>query len=388
MSIRSGPQALAAVALALTAVACSLTGTPTAAPVPSTEAPPEAATPTAMVISTPAAEPLVVTHDGSSFQIYGLDGSLRESRPAEGLSYARPNTAQVIGAAIYYVAGGGGVPGEIVRRVTAGETVDLEFTRSEAPSGLAFAVSADGGRIAWSQTNWASGPPFSQLWMAGIDGSNPVLVAQTDAADDIAEFFVLEPVLWLDDGDLVYAWQVSGIGGYILYFGWSSLYRYEAAGAVTTPLAGVEPDVTAPCWTDVTPDGGFALGACGDAHAIVERDTASGLETVFPPLPEQGQAGAAEYAPSPGRLAYGIARGDPDNEAGQLVLVGGPGVGPTPLAAVAPGAFSRIEWIDEARLVADYWLGEGPAQSSVDLIGIDGSRRPIGPGSLIGLMTP
>jgi hypothetical protein len=90
--------------------------------------------------------------------------------------------------------------------------------------------------------------------------------------------------------------------------------------------------------------------------------------TVIPLLPEQGQAGAAEFSPSPGRLAYGIARSDPENEAGQLVLIAGPGEAPAPLAAVAPGAFARIEWIDEARLVADYWIGEGPAQSSVDLI--------------------
>jgi hypothetical protein len=380
-------------ALVLITLACNLGGSPAPAEVvptiaptsaPPTAAPEAIATPT-QVPSVPAAEPLVVAHQGSEFRIYTLDGSLAETRPAEGLSYARPNTAQVVGDAIYYVAGGGYEPSEVVRRVAADGSTDLDFTRTSEP-GLAFAVSSDGAQIAWSHTSWASGPPFSQLWTAGIDGSHPTLVVQTDTEDGIEEFFVLEPVMWLDDGDLVYAWQVSGIGGYILFFGWSSLYRYDMATATSTPLAGLAPNVTAPCWTDVTSDGSYALGACGEGRAVVERNAASGVETVFPVLPDQGQAGAAVYSPAPGRLAYAIARGDPDNEAGQIVLIAAPGQAPTVLAAVSLGAFDRIEWVDETRLVASYWEGAGPAEGFVDRIELDGSRSPVGPGRLVGLM--
>jgi hypothetical protein len=178
---------------------------------------------------------------------------------------------------------------------------------------------------------------------------------------------------------------VTGIGGYILFFGWSSLYRYDAA-AGTTPLAGLAPNVTAPCWSDVSPDGSFALGACGEARAVVERDVNSGAITVFPPLPDQGQAGAAAYSPQPGRLAYGIARSNPDDEFGQLVLVDGSGVPPTAVASQDLGAFSWIEWIDADRMAVSYWQDAGFAASFVDLIGLDGSRTPIGEGQLIGLM--
>jgi hypothetical protein len=374
---------LAGLALALLACNLGQPAAPTAAIL--TSVPSEPAAPTPLPTAAPATETLVVTHVEPEFRLYAVDGTLVEARPAEGMSYPRPNTAQVVGDAIYYVASPGAMVGAVVRRVASDGIVDLEFTRSDEP-GLAFAVSDDGSRIAWSHTSYLSGPPFSQLWTAAIDGSGATLVTQTETDDDIEEYFVLEPVEWLDDGDLVYAWQVTGIGGYILFFGWSSLYRYDVDAAATTPLVGVAPNVTAPCWSDVTRDGAFALGACGDDRAVVERAAATGSETVFPVLPEQGQAGAAVYAPQPGTLAYAIARSNPDDEAGQIVLVAGVGAPPAPIASQAPGAFGRLMWIDESRLAASYWLGLGPAESFVDLVGLDGSRIPLAAGELIGLM--
>lgn len=372
--------------LGLAALACRLGGTPIATSLPSIAPPLEAATPTAAPVDTPAAEPLVVTHTDSEFRIYALDGTHVETRSAEGLSWARPNTAQVVGQDIYFVAEGAGQGSAVVRRVTSSEMIDLEFTRSKDPSEtVSFTIAADQSRIAWAHTSWAGGPPFSQLWIAGIDGSAPLLVTQTDTADDIAEFFVLEPVRWLEDGDLVFAWQVSGIGGYILFFGWSSLFRYDVATGAITPLVGMAPDVTAPCWSDLTDDGVEAVGACGESRAVVERNTATGVETALPVLPDQGQAGAAAYAPQNGRLAYAIARGDPDDEAGQLVLVPSRGEGPTVIASQAPGAFETLRWIDQERMVAGYWQGDA---TFVDAVAVDGSRRTVGPGRLVGLMRP
>ena len=83
-------------------------GAPTAE-IPGGEAPPPAA-------DVPPPEPLVVTHQGDVFQVYALDGGLRETRPAAGLDYARPNTAQVVGESIYYVDSSGSSLGGVVRR--------------------------------------------------------------------------------------------------------------------------------------------------------------------------------------------------------------------------------------------------------------------------------
>ena len=372
-------------AVVVAGLACNLGGTPSALPTPSTSGPAGAATPMAPTPVTPPEQPLIVTHLDPEFRIYTLDGDLVETRSAEGLSFSRPNTAHVVGDAVYYVAGGGVESGEVVRRVTSTESVDLAFTRSSEPTGLAFRVSQDGSHIAYSQTNWAAGPPFSQLWIAGIDGSSPTLVTQTDTQDDIPEYFVLEPVEWLDDGDLVFAWQVTGIGGYILFFGWSGLYRYDIGGGAVTPVAAVDAEFPSPCWSDVNGDGTFAVGACGGPAQILERSTATGSESLIPLLPEQGQAGAAAYAPSGDRFAYAIARSNPDDEAGQLVLLPGRGEGPAVIASHAPGAFDAILWLDEDRMAVGYWQGDA---SFVDLVTTVGARTPLGQGSLIGLMQP
>jgi len=94
-------------------------------------------------------------------------------------------------------------------------------------------------------------------------------------------------------------------------------------------------------------------------------------------------AGAASYAPLGTRMAYAIARGDPEDEAGQLVLVAARGEGPSLIASHAPGAFDDIQWIDEERMAVGYWDGEA---TFVDVVAVDGSRSAVGQGRLIGLM--
>ena len=178
-----------------------------------------------------------------------------------------------------------------MRRVTAEGVEDLEFTRSQDIGSLCFAVTDDGSRIAWAGTTWTADGPKSQLWMADITGANQVLVAETRADDEISEWFVLEPVEWLEDGDLVYAWQVTGIGGYILFFGWSSLYRYAPSTGSTTPIAPATGEVGAPCWSDMTSDGAFAIGACAPSAGVEELEAATGLATQLPMFPNKDKPG-------------------------------------------------------------------------------------------------
>jgi hypothetical protein len=78
------------------------------------------------------------------------------------------------------------------------------------------------GQIAWSQTNWASGR-LHQLWMAGIGGSNPSWWRKPTRGR-YRRVLRPEPVQWLDDGDLVYARQVSE-SAVTSCADWSSLYR-------------------------------------------------------------------------------------------------------------------------------------------------------------------
>jgi len=350
-----------------------------ASEMPEGDAPPPAA-----AVPTPA--PLVVTHQGDVFQVHALDGTLRETRPATGLEYARPNTAQVAGQSIYYVDSAGSSLGGVVRRVTAAGVETLDFTAAEDTDALTFAVSEDETRIAWTHTFFGQASRFSKLWIAGIDGSNPELIVETGTPDSqpLPEYFALEAVRWMDDGDLIYAWQVTGIGGYILFFGWSSFYRYSPADGASTPLIPASEEGAGPCWYALSPDGAYAAGGCGP-DGMRERELPGGAEIAFPVLPDQGQQGEAAYSPSGDRLAYAIARGNYEDEGGQVLLRLNRGESPTATASHSPGYFERILWADEDRLVVGYTVGEAGA---VDLLNVDGTRSPIGDGRLIGLMRP
>lgn len=348
---------------------------PPATELPSTELP---------ATNPPAAEPLVVTHQGDSLHVYALDGTLRETLPASGLEFPRPNTAQVVGDSVYYVDGGGSGMGGVVRRVTASGVETLDFTAAANQATLTFAVSNDDHRIAWTHSSYGTTGVSSQLWIADIDGSNTQMVVQSDPANGLAAYFALEAMRWMGNGDLIYAWQVTGIGGYILFFGWSSLYRYSPADGVSTPLVPANNEGGGPCWYGLSPDGAYAVGGCGQ-DGMRERELATGADTVFPRLPDQGQQGAAAYSPSGARLAYAVARGNYDNEGGQVLVRLNRGEMPAAIASQSPGYFDRIQWADEDRMVVGYFLNEG---GSVDLLNVDGTRSRIGDGTLIGLMRP
>jgi hypothetical protein len=307
---------------------------------------------------------------------------LQETRPATGLSYARPNTAQVAGESIYYVDSSGSSLGGVVRRVTSEGVEALDFTAGEDMASVTFAVSDDESRIAWTHSTYGAEGVASQLWVANIDGSDVRQVVGSDPNDEIAEYYALESVRWMPDGDLVYAWQVTGIGGYILFFGWSSFYRYDPAADTTTPLVALEGEGAGPCWYALSPDGSRAAGGCG-TEGMKERELSSGTETAFPVLADQAQQGGAAYSPSGARFAYAIARGNPDDELGQVLVRQSQDEEAIVLSTQAPGYFERILWADENRLIVGAAQNEG---GSVDLLSIDGTRSTIGEGRLIGIL--
>ncbi len=383
------PVVLGLTAVLLAGLACNIPlPTPTAAPptgiAPATEAP----LATATLAPTPAAEPDVVVLQDGQVQVVSLDGTPVATWPIGEAEWPRSNTAQVVGDAVYYLKKSTSAPlVGVVARVSAGGEQELAFTQHDSLTG--FAVSSDGTKVAWAFLSpLPAGGYQCELWTAAIDGSNANLVAACDPNDTIEDYYTLEPVTWLEDGSLVYAWQITGIGGYILYFGFSSLYRHDPVSSVSTALIEVPANGGAPCWNTLSPDAIYAAGGCGSGPAgaaLVERELASGLETILPALPEQGQVGGASYSPSGARLAYGVARGNMDDEAGQVAVRLARGDAPQSLASVTGGYFGRTMWVDEARLLAQRFQG---STKQVVLLQLDGTLVPLADGMLVGLMWP
>jgi hypothetical protein len=366
--------------LALAALACGFP-TPTEAPtvlapaatepLPLPSEPPPTAAPTGDVAA-------VMAGDGH-VRLYRLDGTLAATWDAPGIDWPRPDVVQVVGTSVYYVN-----DAPAVTSVSA--TGVREFAFTAGPNLTAFTVSSDEQSIAWSTSTFGEGGIETELWRAAIDGSGMEMVASSKPGDKFPEYFVLEPVAFGSDGRLVYAWQITGIGGYILFFGYSSLYAYDPATSTRSPLAPLTGDSTGPCWSGVRADVAVAEGNCQGADgalAMRERNLATGIETVFPPFPDQGQAGAGVYSPSGNHLAYAIARSNPDDEAGQIIVRLSPDAAPAPIVSISNGYVGRLYWLDEDRLLA------GGMQNGVEsafVVGLDGTLTKVADGSLAGWM--
>ncbi|HSB90879.1 MAG TPA: hypothetical protein VLD63_12735 [Anaerolineales bacterium] len=335
-----------------------------------TEPPPTAA---------PAADIAAVVAGDGQVKLYRLDGTLAATWDAPGIDWPRPDTVQVVGSSVYYINDAPAVTAVSEKGVS-------EFAYTATPNLTAFTVSPDEESIAWSTSTFGEAGIETELWRAAIDGTGMEMVASSEPGDAFPEYFALEPVAFGSDGRLAYAWQITGIGGYILFFGYSSLYAFDPATSVHTPLAPLISDSTGPCWSGVRSDLAFAVGYCqwlDGGLAMRERNLSTGVETVFPTFPEQGQAGAGVYSPSGNRLAYAIARSNPDDEAGQIIVRLSPDAAPAPIASIANGYAGRLFWLDEDRLLVG---GMQNGVESVFLVGLDGILTKVADGSLAGWM--
>ncbi len=339
---------------------------------------------TPTVIPEPPPDPLVVIHDGGNFNLYLLDGTLVETRPAPGMeNWPHPNSYQVIGDVIYYVDSGGSGMGGNVKRATAAGVEDLPFTAVPNLAILKFAVSEDESKIAWAAGEWGN----SHLWVANINGVGTQLILESDPTLGLEDYYVLETYRWTVEGDLLFAWQISGIGN-ILYFGYSSMYRYNPLSGEITALYEAPPGGGGPCWHSVSEDGFYLVGTCMEGlgnPGLREREVSTGVENLLPLLPNQDQTGAVVYSPSGTKLAYAYARGGMDDVDGYIAVLHNPGEDPITIASVLNGYFQRVLWVDEDRLVVQ---GSEADSVGVLVLTLDGVITPIADGELIGLIQP
>lgn len=385
---------LACLALLFVALlACNLplpNGTPTveATLTPEDATPIASQTPTeeATLTAEPTPEPRVVVFQAGNFNLYNLDGTLSETRPAAGLaSWAHANQYQVVGQSIYYVDSGGSSLGGSVKRVTTSGVDDLAFTAVPNLAKLSFSVSAEETMIAWASGAWGD----SELWMAQIDGSNVQSILQSDPADALEDFYVLEVYRWTQAHTPLFAWQISGIGD-LLYFGYSSMYEFLPATSEIVPFYEAPIEGGMPCWSAVSDDSVYLVGMCEGGSGVPgmrERETSTGIETVLPVLPDQQQSGAAAYSPSGTKLAFAFgARGaDPDDISGSIAVRNAPGEAPFVLTSVVDGYFQNIEWVNEDLLVVQ---GTETWVTKTYLLATDGTLTLLADGELIGLMWP
>jgi hypothetical protein len=335
------------------------TPSPTAVPATATAAPsPTVEPPTATATLTPTSTIiLVIAGPDKKIGLVTFDGQSLPLSQAPGSVYALATLASDPGA-----------PSKAYSIGPQGVTA-LTFVNNSSEGFASFTgASAPQGEVAWDHwaTTAASGTVNSDIFVANADGSNLRSVLQ------LSGDHVLHVVRFSPDGQrLYYSQEPLGLGGYIPFSGVSDLYALDLAGGATTQLV---PDAAAGviCLDDFAPDAGLVALHCAPKTIDVLDTTTGGIGQVAPPaaVTDWQLHGDARLSPDQTRVAYALARGNPDNEQGWVAVSDGL-TGTSHLVATSPAAdyFSVKGWLNDTTLVLQSW----GAKPGVWVVQSDGS---------------
>lgn len=262
----------------------------------------------------------------------------------------------------------------------SGEETPLSFTSVDmAEFGpYNFIVSADGSKIAWSRAliSTEADPPLyrSDLWVAGIDGSNQV--ALLEGVEQALSY--VEPIRFsADQSSLYYAVQPDGLGGAMFSFSG----RYNSV--YTVPVSGGEPrsiftcpEDQAICIGDVSAEGVLAYVQPGQGVTLLGSDGQT-LATLTPPATDF--IGSPVFGPT-GNLAFVSATLEQANEEelprpnpGFISLVTPPYTGEVKTLVSDNSVTTTWEWLDENRLL--YGAMDEAANLGTAIVFLDGQTR-------------
>jgi hypothetical protein len=232
----------------------------------------------------------------------------------------------------------------------------LDFVGTTASS-LVVGQSAGITQLGWSEITLAAAGLTSQLLIAESSGTEQVSVVQHASDSEI-----LVVAGWSADGQrLYYSTEPTGFGGYILFGGFSSLYAFNRPDNTITPIVPRENGYTI-CLDELSPDGRFVALHCNNQVTIL--DWAAGTsQTIQPPaeVTAFGQLGSVRFSPDGQRVAFALARGEPENEQGWVALSDGL-EGPSRLILSGePGQYVQVmSWLDNQTFVLQSWYQGTP----------------------------
>ena len=336
---------------------------------------------------------------GVQLVVYGPDRSIRIVDVAVPLNSADkpafngllPGGGSASGTA--YVLDTTGVPKVVA--VDALGTRELSFIKNPTYYGLAVWQGASGTqpRLAWGTQPTASTQTTS-LQISAIDGSQLETLLTQDANNPPLQ---LTPEFWSADGQYLYfSKEPVGLGGYILFGGASNLYQIDIT---TKEVTAVIPSGTSSgpqvCLDDISGDYRTVADHCSQKSITVRDLVSGGTTTILPPREVSeliGTLGSARFSPDGRRLAFALARRNPDSEQGWVAVSDGLS-GESKLILTSPvGTYYTVAgWLDsQTLLVQSTNLLNCSAYCSGELwaVRIDGTYvQKVADGSLITVIT-
>ena len=344
----------------LSATQTPFPATPTLPPTPVATLKPMAAT--ATVTQTPKAlYQGFITYDQKQETIFGYDfagAPLDLKIKISGAEYVSLNEAQWANDSIYFV----NKKNKTVNQIASGGAAQkINFIPTK--NNLHFLISPNGKKIAWSFDSNLGAAPSSELWLANIDGSVLMKIAQIDAANN-SKWLVVQPYRWLADGRLLYIDAPTGIGGYIIFYGFAGIHVYDPSNEKTanlTPMMGAG----GLCLREISRDLKTVLSSCaGSSQGILSYvNLADDKSLGIVRQADQNQVGSPAYSPSGAWLAYAYARGEVGNELGKIAFLASGSTTPKIIDTVPSGYFNEIGWISENQFLVERYEGDQAVSS-------------------------
>src|SRR5690554_4818972 len=382
---------------------------PTSEPEPTTDPEPtsEPEQPTAEATEETAAEPTVESPHASANVVYfAADGTTLmvyvigtgKSWPHSGVNYPlefpMPSPVTSFDTNIYGLARMGDDAPLQVFEITPVQTRPLELDIEGEPQALAVAVAPGSPdiRLAVGAINFTEDSLGASLLLQTVDAPQGELIAE-----QTGELIWYAPLRWSEDGQrLYYSQEPVGIGGYILFGGWSSLLEYDVATQTTTTLSPF--DVAAfICLDDLSPDEQWVAHHCEPGAGITLMKVAGDEPDVVIAPPEEiasevGQLGSARFSPDGSRIGYALARGVHESEQGWIAVTDDLSGASRLLLTGEPNTYYNVMgWADDHTLVVQQYgsFGASPSDTAVWLVPVDGGEPVmIGEGRFVTVIPP
>ena len=217
----------------------------------------------------------------------------------------------------------------------------------------------------------------SSLMIANPDGSNLETLLTIDAIADAPVQLVAE--LWSADGkSLYFSKEPVGIGGYILFGGASNLYKIDIATKDVTEIIPQAP-TTSPqtCLDAISGDYRFVADHC-TPNVITVRDLQASTSTtiqVQSGFSGYGMIGSARFSPTGDRVAFALAKHDPNAEQGWVAVGKSTGGASNLILTGDQGSWLNVlGWLDDQTLlIQSFGVGGTNPVNQVFTLSADGS---------------
>lgn len=373
--------------------ACNTPIVSTVTPLPATSAPATPEPPQPSPTSPPVTEPTTLPPT-TRLAMLASDNRVKIVELRERVT--NPNFPGVVlprggvaGDAVYYMDFN--TPEGGAKRVTLdGSEQRLDFIRNPNYSlGVWPGDAQQPPRLGWgTYPDVSASPRPSEIWVSGADGADAQPAYALALKPEAPSHLLFER--WSADGQSFYFSQEPwGIGGYLILSGASSLYFFNAADGSVADIVPFNLAGQALCLDDFYGEVFLVVDHCGTPTLNIHDRGTGQTTTIEAPasgaVTEHTAIGSARFSPNGQRVAFALARGNPEDEQGWVAVSDGLSGGSRLVWSGEMGGFyTVIGWLnDEALLVQ--WTGA--TETSVWVVNANSAAGyPVADGNFLALV--